>query len=115
MEVHYMSTVNALTSFEEIPVKRTQLRQQQSAWLRRAIGRTVLVVDAANDSLDEKCVLDKRSFEELLLRMESLVESLEIMTDNRDFVKQILDAAPTLEEDLRRGKLHSLDEAFEDD
>ena len=43
----------------------------------------------------------------------SLAETLEIAADRRLFM-QILKAAATLEEDVRVGKLHSFEEAFND-
>jgi hypothetical protein len=44
--------------------------------------------------------------------VESLVETLEIMADRRLF-DQIMAASETIDDDLRRGKLHSFEEAFE--
>jgi hypothetical protein len=49
---------------------------------------------------------------ELSKRMRSLLEALEIMADRRLF-NQILQAAVTLDEDVRSGKLISFEEAFE--
>lgn len=46
--------------------------------------------------------------------MDSLRETLEIAMDRKLF-QQILAAADTLEQDLRAGKLHSLEEAFEEE
>lgn len=43
--------------------------------------------------------------------MEAVVETLEIAMDRKLF-NQILAAADTLEDDLRLGKLHSLEDAF---
>ena len=51
------------------------------------------------------------AFEEIRRRLESLVETLEIAMDRKLF-NQIMAAADTLEEDLRLGKLHSLEDAF---
>ncbi len=98
---------------ETISVNRSKLRQQQRECLRRASGRTVLRVTADNHADEEKYVLDKLYFEELLRRLASTIETLEIMTDRR-LLDQILAAAGTLAEDVRRGKLHSLEEAFEE-
>jgi hypothetical protein len=47
-------------------------------------------------------------------KLESLAETLEIALDRKLF-NQILAAADTLEEDLRLGKLHSLEDAFAED
>jgi hypothetical protein len=42
----------------------------------------------------------------------SLAETLEIMADRKLF-DQVMKASETLEADLKRGDLHSLEEAFE--
>jgi hypothetical protein len=107
-----MSTT-ALTDAEMIEVNRTELRQNQSSLLRRARGRKILLIKA-NDETEEKVVLDRVYFEEIRRRLEALVETLEIVMDRKLF-NQILAAADTLEDDLRLGKLHSLEDAFAED
>jgi len=106
-------SARALTNAEIHEVSRTELRQHQSALLRRARGRKVLLVKANNEE-DEKVVLDKQYFDQIRAELESLVETLEIAMDRKLF-DRILAAADTLEEDLRLGKLHSLEEAFAED
>jgi hypothetical protein len=103
----------ALTDAEIIEVNRSELRQNQSALLRRAHGRKVLLIKANNEA-DEKVVLDKQYFDEIRKQLESVIETLEIAMDRKLF-NQILAAADTLEEDLRLGKLHSLEDAFAED
>ena len=46
-------------------------------------------------------------------RMRSLIETLEI-TEDRKLFRQILQAAITLKDDVRVGKLHSFEEVFKD-
>ena len=94
-------------------VNRSELRQNQSATLKRARGSSVLVI-RSNDAEDEKVVLSKQYFDELQRQLQNAIETLEITMDQRLF-KQILAAADTLEEDLRLGKLHSLEDAFAED
>jgi PHD/YefM family antitoxin component YafN of YafNO toxin-antitoxin module len=96
-----------------IEVNRSELRQNQSALLKRARGKKVLLIKA-NDAEDEKVVLDRRYFEQLRKKLASVVETLEIVMDRKLFA-QILASADTLEEDLRLGKLHSLEDAFAED
>ena len=103
-------TAQALTRPNRVSVNRTELRQQQRRTLQKARGTTVVVI-AANDPAEEKLLLDKRYFEELVQRMRSLAETLEITLDRRLF-EQILRAAPKLEAKTRAGKLHSFEEAF---
>src|SRR6266849_1121216 len=93
-----------------IEVNRSELRQNQSALLKRARGREVLLIKS-NDAEEEKVVLDRQYFDQIRKQLESVVETLEIAMDRKLF-NQILAAADTLEEDLRLGKLHSLEDAF---
>ena len=65
----------------------------------------------ANDKTEEKVVLDKKYFDQIRQQLEAVIETLEITMDRKLF-NQILAAADTLDEDLRLGKLHSLDDAF---
>lgn len=103
-------TKSALIHPREVRVKRTDLRQRQRETLHRASGRTVVVIPAGKKD-DEKLLLDRKYFDEMVKRLRSLIETLEIATDPKLF-GQILRAASTLEEDTRRGKLHSFREAF---
>ncbi len=106
-------SATALTHAEILEVNRTDLRQNQSLWLKKARGQRVLLIKS-NDKEDEKIVLDKQYFDEIRKKLESVVETLEIAMDRKLF-NQILAAADTLEEDLRLGKLHSLEDAFAED
>ena len=91
-------------------VKRTELRQHQSKWLKKARGQHVLLIKST-DAEEEKVVLDRQFFDEIRRKLESLVETLEIAMDRKLF-NQILAAADSLEEDLCAGKLYSLEDAF---
>jgi hypothetical protein len=103
-------TVSNLAHPHKVPVNRSDLRQKQRETLDRAKNNTVVVI-AATDKEDEKLILDKKYFEELVLRLRSLAETLEITMD-RDLFARIMQTASTLEEDTRLGKLHSFEEAF---
>lgn len=91
-------------------VNRSALRQEQSAVLRMAKGKTVVVV-AARGKADEKFILDKQYFEELVSGLRSAIETLEITTDRKLYTR-LLKAAEFVEEDVRRGKLHSFEDVF---
>ena len=103
-------TVLALTQPHWVAVKRSELRQNQRATLKRAKGRTVVLI-SASDKEEEKLVLDKEYFDELVGKLRAAMETLEITMDERLFPR-ILAAAQTLEADIRLGKLHSLEQAF---
>ena len=91
-------------------VNRSDLRQEQSAVLRMAKGKTVVVV-AARGKAEEKFILDKPYFEELVSGLRSAMETLEITTDRKLFAR-LLKSAESVEEDARRGKLHSFEDVF---
>lgn len=103
----------ASTSLEPqlIPVNRSTLRSKQREYLGRATGRKVLLVKAERQDEEEKYVVDKRYFEDLVSRLESTIETLEIVLDRRLF-NQILATADDLEEQMRQGKLRSFGEVF---
>ena len=106
-------TIRTLMQPRTVRVKRSDLRQKQRETLCQAKKNTVVVI-SANDPEDEKLLIDKKYFDDLVQRMRSLVETLEIAADRKLF-DQILKAAPTLREDARLGKLHSFEEAFRND
>lgn len=103
-------SVKALTRPQRKVVNRSQLRQQQSATLRMARGNQVVMISATHQE-DEKLLLDKKYFDDLLEKLRAVSETLEIMSDQKLF-KQILGVAQTLEEDTRLRRLHSFEEAF---
>jgi hypothetical protein len=106
----FVMMVKALTHPGSRTVKRSELRQKQSATLRLARGRNVVVISATHEE-DEKLLVDKKYFDELIQKLRSVVETLEITSDQK-FFKQILSAAENLDENTRLGKLHSFEEAF---
>jgi hypothetical protein len=103
-------SVMALTEPERKIVNRSELRQKQSATLRMARGNQVVVISATHEE-DEKLLLDKKYFDEIVQKLRAVIETLEIMSDQKLF-KQIVGVAETLEEDTRLGRLHSFEEAF---
>jgi hypothetical protein len=100
-----------LTRPTPVRVNRSELRDKQKAMLKRAKGSTVLVIPG-NEEGDEKLVLDKKYFDEVLKRLRAAVETVDIAMDKQLFI-QILAAGETLDEDMRLGKLHSMDEVFD--
>ncbi len=95
---------------ETVEVNRSQLRQNQSRVFREARGSKVVAVKGRHPE-DEKYVVDKKYFDELLRRLRAALETLEITADARLF-QQILKAGKTVDDDLRRGRLYSFEEAF---
>lgn len=97
----------------QIPVNRSQLREKQSSILSKARGHTVVVVTARQEE-DEKYVVDKAYFEAILKHLRTATETLKITADTKLF-SQLLKVRSTIDEDIRHGRLHSLEEAFGED
>ena len=106
--------VSSLLKPEKIAVGRTELRNRQSNILGKAKGRKIVVVSGSSSEAEEKYVVGKTYFEDLLTQLASLSETMEILADRRLF-NQIMSATDTLGEDLRLGRLAGIDEAFADD
>ena len=103
----------ALWEPAEERVNRSKLREEQSAILKRASGHTVILVGNRGGG-DEKCILDKEYFDELLRQLKIAVDTLQITMDVK-LLERLLKTAETLEEDTRLGKLYAVEEVFEDD
>lgn len=95
-------------TFQTIEVNRSQLRQEQSSVLKKAVGENVVVVTATSED-EEKYIVDKRYFETILKQLRSAVETLEIAADTKLF-NNLLSVADTIDEDLRTGKLYAAEE-----
>ncbi len=103
-------TALALTQPQRIRVNRSDLRENQSKYLRQATGNRIVEVTGRTEE-DERYLVDKLYLDDLFAKFRSLTETLNIMKDQRLFA-QILKASETIDEDIRLGKLHSFEEAF---
>ena len=106
----------AFASEPEVSVSRSELRQEQSRVLKQATGKTVVKVTSGSRKEDDetKYIIDKQYWEEVRAKIRSLIDTLEITSDPKLFA-QMLKAGETVDEDIRLGKLHSFEEAFEED
>ena len=95
---------------QRVSVKRSEFRQSQQSVFRKAKGRTVVVLTAQPGD-EEKYLLDKDYFEQILGRLRSAQETLEVMADERLF-KQIMRTTKRMDEDIRAGRYYTMDEAF---
>ena len=81
-------------------VDRAELRRDQATILKKAAGKNVIVVRGRSED-EEKYIVDKKYFEELLQQLRSAIETLAMTTDVRLF-GNLLKAAGTIEDDLHR-------------
>lgn len=86
-------------------VSRSEFRRYQRAWLKKASESRVVYVG------NHHVIVDAQYFRGMLKVLEGFEETLEIMQDHRLY-NQILRTADALEDGLRAGRLHSLEEAF---
>lgn len=98
-------------SIQTREVNRSQLRQEQREILAKAVGNRVILVKGHSEA-ETKYIIDKIYFERLLKNLESIRETLDILTDPT-LVNRLLKTAETLEETIKQGRLHSFEEAFE--
>ena len=109
-----MVTISALSKPKTVAkVRRTELRDNQRKLLKAATG-SKLVEIVGSDEEEEKYVVDKRYFDELIATFRATLETLEITKDPKLFA-QILKASGTIEEDVHLNRLHSFEEAFGDE
>jgi len=107
-----MNCATSFTNPAKVRVNRTEFRQNQRELLEKAKGRTVVVI-TAEDHGEEKLVVDKKYFDEIMHRLKASVETLEVAMD-KQLLGSIMSAARTLDDDMRRGKLHSMEDVFEE-
>ena len=102
--------MSSLAVFHPVKVNRSELREQQSRYLREASGNVVIEIVGRSEE-EERYIVDKQYFDELIEKLKATKETMEILSDRRLF-NQIMKASATIDEDIRLGKLHSFEEAF---
>ena len=107
-----MSVSGQMRPAKVVRVNRTEFRQNQREILNKAKGSTVVAITGDNEG--EKFVLDKKYYDEIVKRLKASVETLEIAMDKK-MLANIMSAASTLSDDVREGKLLSMDEVFSEE
>jgi hypothetical protein len=97
---------------KKVRVNRTDFRQNQRESLNKARGSTVVVI--TGDDADEKIVVDKLYFDEIFQKLKASVETLEVTMD-KTLMANIFAATKSLSEDLREGRLLTIDEVFSEE
>lgn len=95
-----------------VRVNRTEFRAKQRELLNKAKGNTVVEITGDDDS--EKLVLDKKYFDELFRNLNAYIETLQVTMDKR-LMAAIMSAASTLNDDVNKGKLLTMDEVFSEE
>jgi hypothetical protein len=105
--------MNAALTPHKIRVNRTDLRDNQSKYLREATGNKILEVSGKAGE-EDRYIVDKQYLDAVLRKLKAMHETLEIVKDQKLF-SQIVKVSKTIDEDIRLGKLHSFEEAFGED
>jgi hypothetical protein len=106
-----MPTLKEISPERALKVNRSELRADQSSILDKAVGEHIVVVKSPKSSGGEKYIIDSAYFNAVVERLQSAVETLEIMMDSRLF-DNIRKSMDSIDEDMRLGRLHNFDDAF---
>lgn len=90
-------------------VSATKLRGHFKRYAKEAKDRKVILI--RNRRQDSKYLMDKEWLDGFIREYESLVATLEILTDP-ELTQRLLRLGKTLDGDVRAGRLHSMKEVF---
>ena|SRR5215831_6649391 len=90
-------------------ISATELPDHFKNCLKKAKGGNVVLVE--NRRQDPKYIVDKEWFDNLMRDVKSAMATLEILAD-RNLTERLLRLSTTIEEDLRSGTLHTMEEVF---
>jgi hypothetical protein len=109
-----MNCASNIQPKERVRVSRTEFRNNQRDFLDKAKGRTVVVITSSEKEEGEKLVIDKQYFDDIMQKLKAYFETLEVAKDTK-LLNKITAAAQSLDDDLRHGRLHSMDNVFSED
>jgi len=90
-------------------VSATTLRGGLKGHMKQARGGKVLLIE--NRRQDSKYLVDKDWLDALMRERESILATLEILAD-RELTTRLLKLAETVDEDVRAGRLHTIETLF---
>jgi len=93
-------------------VSATEFRDHFKDYLKKAKGDRVVLVK--NRRQESKYVVDQEWFDALMRDVRSTMATLEVLAD-RDLTERLLNLSATVDEDLRAGRLHTMEEVFGDE
>jgi hypothetical protein len=101
-----MSDQGALTVRK---VSATSLRGRLKTYMKAAKGGKVVLIE--NRRQDAKYLVDRAWLDALISERESILATLEILAD-RELTDRLVKLAESIDEDVRAGHLHSMEEVF---
>jgi PHD/YefM family antitoxin component YafN of YafNO toxin-antitoxin module len=90
-------------------VSATSLRGRLKTYMKAAKGGKVVLIE--NRRQESKYLVDKEWLDAVMRERESILATLEVLAD-RDLTSRLLKLAETLDEDVRAGSLHTMEEVF---
>ena len=90
-------------------VSATSLRGRLKTYMNAAKGGKVVLIE--NRRQESKYLVDKDWLDTLMRERESILATLEVLAD-RELTNRLLKLAETIDEDVRAGRLHTMEEVF---
>jgi PHD/YefM family antitoxin component YafN of YafNO toxin-antitoxin module len=90
-------------------VSATSLRGRLKTYMNAAKGGKVVLIE--NRRQESKYLVDKDWLDTLVRERESILATLEVLAD-RELTNRLLKLAETIDEDVRAGRLHTMEEVF---
>jgi|SRR5208337_2537522 len=90
-------------------VSATKLRDHFRRYAKEAKGKKVILI--RNRRQESKYLMDKEWFDRMRREHESLLATLEVLV-NPELTERLLRLGKTIDDDVRAGRLHSMEEVF---
>ena len=101
-----------MSAVKAVRVKKvsvTTLRGRLKTHMKEAKGGQIILIE--NRRQESKYLVDKGWLDSLIRERESILATLEILA-NRELTNRLLKLAETVDEDIRTGSLHTMEEVF---
>jgi len=93
-------------------VSATSLRGRLKTYMKAAKGGQVILIE--NRRQESKYLVDKEWLDAMMRERESILATLEILAD-RELTARLLKLAETVDSDVQAGRLHTMEEVFNQD
>src|SRR5579864_79984 len=91
-------------------VSASKFRDHFRDYAEKARGDQIVLVE--NRRLEPKYLVDKKWFDDLMRERESVLATLEILADG-ELTNRLLKLAETVDDDVRAGRFHTIEEVFD--
>jgi PHD/YefM family antitoxin component YafN of YafNO toxin-antitoxin module len=101
-----------MTAVRAVRVKKvsaTSFRGRLKAHMKEAKGGKIVLIE--NRRQESKYLVDKEWLDTVLRERESIIATLQVLAD-RELTNRLLKLAETVDEDVRAGRLHTMEEVF---